>query len=214
MIFSPTTFHLFQRNVHRRIFPRFRLINSSRLIYPRLVHRKKIEKRARGSPRKSLAAPMREASSPGAFATRPDIYCELLHALSLCGYTRSTSVRQPPRASRIDDASRLLRREISRREAGAPRETNRNLDVYDACDCDRQARTIGPARMPDLIVSNGSRRYSPSPPGSGDVESAPKRNEKTKRHAVAAIRLFAELNFHFIASFYSPRIRVRAVPKT
>jgi len=50
--------------------------------------------------------------------------------------------------SRIDDTSRLYGGEISRRggatRRGAPRETNRNLDVYDACDCHRQARTIGP----------------------------------------------------------------------
>jgi len=48
--------------------------------------------------------------------------------------------------------------------------------------------------MLDLIVSNGSR-----PLFDGDMEFAPRRNEKTKKHAAAAIRLFIELNFRFIA---------------
>lgn len=71
-----------------------------------------------------------------------DTYCKLLSALALRIYAQHVRLELPRRAS----TTRLgfTAGDIATRWRGAPRETNRNLDVYDACDCHRQARTIGP----------------------------------------------------------------------
>jgi len=70
-----------------------------------------------------------------------DIYCELLRALAADSHGTVDVAHRGDALVRIDDASALRRGDIVAVRR-ASRETNRNLDIYGACDYDRRARTI------------------------------------------------------------------------
>ena len=146
---------------------------------------------------------MRATSSLSAYPTRP-IFIASYYARSRCGYTHSTSVRSCRVAHRRHVSA--LRREISRR-GGATRRgkpivtwmfTMRAIAIV------RHERS-GLARMPDLIVSNGSWPLSDGGDGRRGIRTQVKReNEDTRGHRRHSF--ICRTQFSFYRGFYSTPI--------